>query len=1490
MPLPGGPSAKAGDRYELLWTVHCMLRVVAGEAESIRLEPLGEEGEGIEFTIDGPSGTEYHQAKRQRTGRGVWTLTELAKEGVLTHFHQKLDAPATETVFVSAHAAHPLDELADRARAAGSWEEFERAFVSSNEWSSHFDNLHRRWGSPEKADSYERLRRVYVRTIDEGSLRGLVHSRLGVLTDGDLANATDVLAQFALKQTHQRLRAEDIWGHLRDRGFRRQNWSEDTTVVQTITELTQTYLAGIRPQGIRGEDVSREETARVLEHLDGGETRTGALVTGKAGVGKTSVIAQVLAGAEIADWPLLAFRVDRLDPVQRPGEVGEQLGLPASPVRTLAAVAGGRDCLLVIDQLDAVSLASGRHPAFFDCIGSILEEARHHPNMRVLSACRKFDVDNDHRLRELIGANGMAQEFPVAPFDHETVLRLVGKLGIDPTKLRSKQIELLSLPVHMRLLSEVLAEGGVDASGLQTTKDLYDEFWRHKQRAVRSSCVATGQMRSIVDLMVDHMNEREVLFVPESLLDDHSEVLAVMASENILVRDGSRVSFFHESFFDYAFARRMESSGDDLAMYIRGRGQSLFVRSQVRQVLLHRRDVAPQDALRDMDAILNGEDIRVHLKIIVLSLLGALDDPTREESDLLETLLESPLSNHATGAVYGSAPWFDLLDSEGVVAGWLNGGSETLINLAMWLLQGVLPSRAGRAGRVAELLAPFLGRSEWWNQQLVSIVLSSDLAAGRKLFDLALNLVQAGAMDDALRSEDAMIQPWHLVHTLASENPTWACELIAACCDRLLALTRADGNTNPFAGMMGRQGSETLAVREAADGAPRTFIELLLPFFVDVLERSTDQDGNPPWPDPVWHPEYYANGYGLDDNFLLAMESAMRQLAANYADEFRKLAESLRSSNFELMHFLLARGYEANGEVFADEAVEYVAEALVRFGGRYPSRIEWATAKLLEAVTPHCSNERLERLERTVLGHYSDFEKTPQGRRWWGADQLSLLGSIEMARLSARASVRLGELRRKFPDAPSLGPHIAAVGMVKSPISDDAARCMNDDHWLGAMATYHSNYRPDARDFLKGGALELSRVVESLTKEDPVRFGKLAHRMPDDTNPHYFEAILTGIAESVLSMAEVVDVCLRCHRVPGRPFGRWITRTLVQFSDETLPDEALAMVAWYAAEDPDPGHGSPDYQGDLMMAAINSTRRTAADAMARLIFQDRGYLAFFEPYLKTMANDPFTSVRAMVAHTLLAVLTQDRDLAVGLFIELCKADNALLATRFVENFLKYGVRTHFQQLEPVLSRMMASDIDDVATAGARQVCLASLTIPEALPLAQRCATGSKLLKLGAAEVYAAKLKISAHRAECETMLAAFFDDPDKEVRAASAACFRRFDGPELREYPDLIERYAKSSAFGTTLNPLITALGKTTATMPDIILMVCEHFFEIAGRDAVDIRTMASANSRSTAELVVRAYSLTSDHEVKSRCLDLIDRMYLIGAFGLDRVTAEFDR
>ena len=183
------------------------------------------------------------------------------------------------------------------------------------------------------------------------------------------------------------------------------------------------------------------------------------------------------------------------------------------------------------------------------------------------------------------------------------------------------------------------------------------------------------------------------------------------------------------------------------------------------------------------------------------------------------------------------------------------------------------------------------------------------------------------------------------------------------------------------------------------------------------------------------------------------------------------------------------------------------------------------------------------------------------------------------------------------------------------------------------------------------------------------------------------------------------------------------------------------MTAWYATQDPDPHEGSTDYQGDLMIAGINCARGTAADSIARLIFQDRRYLEFFRSHLETMVHDPSSAVRTMVARALLAALRYDRDFAVQCFVELC-VDDEVLATPFVENFLKYGVQTHYAELEPILSRMLASDDDDVAQAGARQLCLASLTIEEALQMGQQCASSSKPIRLGAAEVYATNLKVS----------------------------------------------------------------------------------------------------------------------------------------------------
>jgi len=117
MSLPGGPADKLGNRYENMWTVLHMLEVMAEKAKSIRIESPGKEGMGAEFWLETEEGREYHQAKRQASGRGKWTTNSLARAGVLPGFVQHLRESAHVTcVFISTHAAHPLDSLTEHAR------------------------------------------------------------------------------------------------------------------------------------------------------------------------------------------------------------------------------------------------------------------------------------------------------------------------------------------------------------------------------------------------------------------------------------------------------------------------------------------------------------------------------------------------------------------------------------------------------------------------------------------------------------------------------------------------------------------------------------------------------------------------------------------------------------------------------------------------------------------------------------------------------------------------------------------------------------------------------------------------------------------------------------------------------------------------------------------------------------------------------------------------------------------------------------------------------------------------------------------------------------------------------------------------------------------------------------------------------------------------------------------------------------------------------
>lgn len=1517
MPLSGGATDKFGNRYEGLWTVACMIRVMDEKADSIRLEPPGAEGEGVEFWLTKAGDREYHQVKRQQSASGRWTLADLQGKKILSSFWEKLKSLTATCIFVSGHAAYQLDELADRARRSASWQEFDENFLQAGKakegnWLKNFKDLCGYWTKATQEEAYEALKRTRVTTISERDLRENVESRLAPLVDGEVATAVDVLAQYALDKIHHELTAHDIWQHLGTQGFRRRQWNNDPHVWAAVDKVNHLYFSRFENEKVAGEIIPRDEVNAVIDKLLSPSGKRGVLLTGEAGVGKSGVIGQVVTALRARWIPLIAFRIDRLEPTQSPDALGQQLeGLPGSPANVLAVISQGRECVLIIDQLDAVSEASGRNPWFFECVDKIIKQAQANSNIHLLLACRKFDLENDSRIRGLAGRDSVLETVTVNRLSHETVKEVCQKLGLDATRLNQKQLNLLSIPLHLSLLAEVAEDESIDVLDFKTAKDLYDHFWKYKQRVLEQRLARPVPWTNVIDVLCDYMSrqQKQSLSAPQEVIDDYAKDAEAMASEHVLNWQDNRISFFHEGFFDYAFARRFAARGQNLLSFLQSSEQHLFRRAQVRQILLHERDADFDRYLDDLRELLTSSTIRFHLKQTVCAALVLIDNPTKEEWEAISSILSNSsmaLAKEVWRLLNSSLAWFRLLDDLGIVEEWLgsndDGTIDGTINL-LSMMQGLMP------GRVATLVKSYIGTSKVWNNRLIHLIQRVDVGTARPIFDLLLQLLDSGAFDTEEENIYINDDIWNIIYSLPNTCSDWSCEIIESYLKRLLELSTSQGVNNPFS--LGKGGSQNTGdsystLIETANADPESFTLKILPLILKILNLNKEQDEELPWKDSIWTSligSISNNPNDIKYQLIIALENALSKLFERNSDILSAIIKQLRNSNFELAQYLLVRTYTASKGRFANEAIDYLCEQPSRLKVSYSYERYWAARKLIEAITPHCSCEKLDQLEVMLLDYYPDWERGAGIQYGYhGHAQFILLDGIVATRRSEAVSRRLAELYRKFKQQPNLryrGMTVANITPLAVP--KVATEKMTNEQWLKAIAKYNLTQSSHSEDGWPVNAEAISRFLEEQVKKQPERFAELLLKFPINTHPYYFDAVLRGIAESEVpvDLKTLLKVLYRCHQLQLRPCGDSISWLFQKLASLPWTVTALDVLVCYALNDSDPEQeswrtsvpgGGTYYNGDIYMAGINSTRGSSMSAIASLIFADKDRTAYFLLPLQQAVRDSSIAVRSCVAEALTAVLNYNRDLAVSLFLKLCETEDVLLGTQSVEHFLYYASLTHLQDLAPIFERMLNSDLPEVVRVGARQACLSSIDLEEATSFSERCLTGSETHRLAAAEIFVANLRLARYRESCEKRLIRLFNDPDEKVRDEAAKCFFKFDGDELGDYTDLIQAFVDSPAFTANCHDLIYALEKTTAKLSDVTCLVCEKFVDSLGSATADIRTSSAADADIISELLIRVYSQSKEQSLQSRCLDVVDRMAQLGTYGLDKALQQFER
>jgi len=653
MPLPGGPADKLGNRYELWWTVSQLVRILDGEAESIRIEaPTADKAE---FVLIAGGRKELHQAKRNH-GDGKWSLASLRREGLLqAMFDQLSNDPDARFVFTSGSDAPELRELTDRARNAQNLEEYEAEFVSAGDREKHFTKLRSFWFDANPATVYGLLQRIEFLTIDETSIEKQVQESLLARFLTEPSSVCDSLRSLAEDSIHRTINRDDLTSYLQSKDFRFRRLSKPTDAPALVAAATAHYLKTTRRWLIQDTLIPRSSTQDLLVKIRDATEGTDCVLTGKAGGGKTGCVIECVDALRQGDKPatVLAFRLDRMEPVSSTQELGARLGLEESPALVLAtaAEATSSEAVLVIDQLDAVSTTSGRRSDFFDLVEDLLSEVRgwrSRVKFHVVVVCRAFDWENDHRLRRLLAKD--AAQISATDFSHDEVRDVLTTSGFRTELFDAKQMELLCLPQNLALFLDTHHDPASQPT-FSSSNELFDHYWREKRRRVNERAdPMADNWADIIQVLCDEMTASQQLSVLKEKLDRFpDDYLHQMVSEGVLSFDNKQYGFGHESFFDYCFARGFMAKEESLTEFLLASEQHLFRRAQVRQVLVYFRDADRERYCRELRALLTHSNVRCHLKDLAVALALSLPDPDEDEWDVLAPWIESEIEAVKSG-------------------------------------------------------------------------------------------------------------------------------------------------------------------------------------------------------------------------------------------------------------------------------------------------------------------------------------------------------------------------------------------------------------------------------------------------------------------------------------------------------------------------------------------------------------------------------------------------------------------------------------------------------------------------------------------------------------------------------------------------------------------------------------------------------------------------------------------------------------------------
>lgn len=424
--------------------------------------------------------------------------------------------------------------------------------------------------------------------------------------------------------------------------------------------------------------IMRREVDEILEWIDrntpDGKPNRVALLYGGAGIGKSVVMHEVLLKARSnPDNLVLGLKSDQIEFVDT-NDLSQQMHLAKPLVDVIREmVAKVRRVVVLIDQIDALSLSLSSNRTPLRSLLKLIGQLRYINGVRIVISCRPYDMEYDPDLDNLKVTN----KWELRNISEDEVKTVLANYGRNDD-VSNHLLAFLGNPLHLVLYLKVIEYVKLKTS---ITQDLlYSELWNVYIVNIKTDKIDRNNLLDLLDILVSTMYERQELSVHVRAYETkYNCELAYLLHHGLLIKTkNGQIQFFHQTMFDYVYARRFVEKGQDLLSELSKQHQGLFSRAAVKSILSFQRETDPKQYKKNVEHLLFAQDengknkYRFHLKSLALSNMTFFNMPKKEEIDLISQKIFS--NEQYFGVILESVhtgEWFDaiwsVIDSKG---GW----------------------------------------------------------------------------------------------------------------------------------------------------------------------------------------------------------------------------------------------------------------------------------------------------------------------------------------------------------------------------------------------------------------------------------------------------------------------------------------------------------------------------------------------------------------------------------------------------------------------------------------------------------------------------------------------------------------------------------------------------------------------------------------------------------------------------------------------------